>query len=262
MERVWRAASASIGLAALVFGGCSRPGPVTQVPVSSPTPLPTSQIRPDDRIGLAWARIPAGSYAMGCVPQDPGCAGDEKPSRRQTVSAFWMNVTDVTVAAFTRCVEAGGCTAAAAKGEACNYGRRPDHPVNCVDWSQARAFCVWAGGRLPTAAEWEYAAKSGRDVIYPWGDTAPDSSRATFDDGTVRKGTDPAGKHPAGDTPWGLKDMAGNVWQWTDTHYDGQNIEMRGGSWVVDDLPFLRASVRIKNRPGNGLDAIGFRCVQ
>src|SRR5208282_2166264 len=140
--------------------------------------------RKDAKTGLAFAFLPGGTFSMGCASGDSQCQDNEKPAHTQAVDALWMNVTDVTVAAYTKCVEAGSCTffAATTDLDTCNYGRRPDHPINCVDWEQAKAFCGWAGGRLPTAAEWEYAAKSGRDVIYPWGSEPVTGRRANYCD--------------------------------------------------------------------------------
>src|SRR5207244_3489082 len=77
------------------------------------------------------------------------------------------------VEAYQRCVDAGVCSGPETEKESCNWGRRPDHPVNCVDWNQATEYCRWAGGVLPSAEEWEYAAKSGDPLQYPWGADAP-----------------------------------------------------------------------------------------
>ena len=177
--------------------------------------------------------------------------------RVATAPAFRFGKTDVTVAAFAKCVVAGNCARARRHGK-CNYGtNRFDHPINCVDASQAAAFCNWIGGRLPTAVEWEYAAKSGESRIYPWGNEPPTARRAKFEshDGTV-----PAGSRPGGATALGLLDMAGNVWQWTATSDRRVFRELRGGGWA-DPAGDLRASHRNSFSATVRHTDIGFRCV-
>lgn len=193
------------------------------------------------------------------------------------MSTFWLAKTDVTVAAYERCVNAGACNKPNTDKETCNYGRRRDHPVNCVDWNQANAFCSWIGGRLPSAEEWEYAAKSGESRIFPWGNEPVSAQRANFcdrrchqanpdfkyfddsmDDGYAA--TSPVNAFPAGATKWGLLDMAGNVWNWTASDYDAKTKELRGGGWNVRPQA-LRASNRgWGDDPSYRDDHIGFRC--
>jgi formylglycine-generating enzyme required for sulfatase activity len=216
---------------------------------------------------------------MGSSPGD----SDEKPAHRVTVASFQMGKSEVTVGQYRRCVQAGSCTAPDTGGN-CNWGKsvREDHPVNCVDWDQARAFATWAGARLPSEAEWEYAARSGgRSQTYPWGDEAPTCSRAVMDDGGTgcgRKSTWPVCSKAAGNTAQGLCDMAGNVWEWVQDWYhdtyagaptDGSAWESptgssrvaRGGSWNFDAW-ILRASSRNWGRPGNRRSYLGFRLVR
>jgi formylglycine-generating enzyme required for sulfatase activity len=210
----------------------------------------------EPKSGLAFIRLPAGSFHYGCEPQDSKCESDEKPGRTAAVRGFWLGKTDVTVSAYERCVNAGACTKPDTGSDACTYGRRADHPVNCVDWGQANAFCSWVGGRLPTAEEWEYAAKSGESRVYPWGDQEPNGQLANY--GNTQK-TTPAGAYPAGATKWGLLDMAGNVWQWTASDYDSSKKEVRGGGWSYRPR-ILRASLRYRDDPSWRGDFIGFRC--
>jgi len=134
-----------------------------------------------------------------------------------TVKDLKLSKTPVTVAQYAECVKAGRCTSPDALPE-CNWGKpgREDHPVNCVDWEQAAQFAVFAGGRLPTEAEWEFAAKSrGRRRLYPWGEEPPSEIlTAAGSPGTV-----PVCSRPAGNTEQGLCDMSGSVWQWVQDFY-------------------------------------------
>jgi iron(II)-dependent oxidoreductase len=243
----------------------------------------------EPKTGAVWVWMPDGRFHHGCEPQDKQCDSDEKPGQKKSVEGFWMMQTEVTVAAYQACVRAGACERIDDDTPmmTCNgQNNRGEHPMNCVDWNAATAFCRWAGGRLPTAAEWEYAAKSGSSRVYPWGDEAPTGRRANFcdancptaldeaskktwvDNGWVSFGEDdgwagtaPVGSFARGDTPWGLKDMAGNVNEWTASSYDSSNKEMRGGSWR-NSPPILRASCRYRDEPASRNVVLGFRCAQ
>ena len=221
------------------------------------------RVRRDEKSGLDFALIPAGSFTLGCEPQDKECADDERPPGEARVKAFWLGVTEVTVEAYARCVEAGSCkptvrgadSAVSGTGDSCNLGNRPGHPINCVDWERAATFCAWLGGRLPAAEEWEYAAKGGESAVYPWGDASPGPARAQFS----AAGTAPAGSHPAGQSRWGLQDLAGNVWEWTATLGNDGKQELRGGGW--SSFPqALRASVRLQAKPREERPTFGVRC--
>ena len=162
---------------------------------------------------------------------------DENPVHLVTVPTFQMTRTPVTVDQFKACVDAGACTAPGTHAS-CNWGQpdRGSHPVNCVRWSQAQAFANWAGGRLPTEAEWEYAARSGgRDWKYPWGNEKATCDRAVMRDssggGCGSNGTLPVCSKPMGNTSQGLCDMAGNVWEWLqDWYHDSYDGAPRDGS--------------------------------
>lgn len=212
--------------------------------------------------GLEFVHLPGGSFHLGCEPQDKDCRDDEKPGRTITIQAFWIGKTDVTVAAYQRCVDDKGCTEPKAGSWAnrCNYGKQATHPVNCVDWDQAVAFCTWDRGRLPTAEEWEYAAKGGESRIFPWGDQEPNEQLAN--NGGSQGGsqaTTAVGTYPAGASKQGLLDMAGNVWQWTGSDYEAGAKEIRGGG-RDGRARYLRASSRDSAGPSRRSDDIGFRC--
>lgn len=149
---------------------------------------------------------------------------------------------------------------------------RARHPVVQVSARDAAAFCAWAGLRLPSEAEWEYAAGGAAGRRYPWGDSPPaQDGRRLANFGTVRccapdaadgyRRTAPVGRFPAGASPFGLLDMAGNVWEWTGSRFPGDRdrVVLRGGGW--GNNPYcLRVAYRHGNPPDIGLDMVGFRC--
>ena len=191
---------------------------------------------------------------------------------------MWLGKTEVTVEAYARCVTDGACQAPNTGG-ACNWGvaGRERHPINCVDYDQASAFCAHFGGRLPTAEEWEYAAKGGESRIYPWGDDPVTDKRANFADAQFKKkyprsfdvpGQDdgwvesaPVGSVPGRRDGQGLLDMVGNVIEWTSSEYLTGQMEARGGGWATDTVSRrLRPSYRT-GRPRSYWHAtFGFRC--
>jgi formylglycine-generating enzyme required for sulfatase activity len=218
---------------------------------------------------------------------------DAQPRHRVKVKTFQMAKTLTTFGQYNRCVEDGACTAAHVSDGTCwdwdgskwEQGKLPpsfqgdDQPVVCVDWDQAQAFAKWAGGRLPTEAEWEYAARSGgKDRKYPWGDKIPRCDLAVFSaggDGCGRKSTWPVCSKPQGTTKQGLCDMAGNASQWVQDRYhdsydgapgDGSAWEspagplrvVRGSSWRGFAF-LLRAAGRGHGPPADRYAGLGLR---
>ena len=227
-----------------------------------------------NKAGIQWVRIPGGTFTMGSGN------GDEGPAHSVTIKTFQMAKTLVTVAQYKACVDAGACTAPNSGGY-CNWGvsGRDQHPINCVDWNQAQAFSSWAGGRLPSEAEWEYAAKSaGKERKYPWGDETATCQRAVISeggDGCGKDSTWPVCSKTAGNTEQGLCDMAGNVWEWVQDWYhgsyngapaDGSAWEsptgsyrvVRGGSWN-SVAGYARSAYRDNGDPGDRGHGLGFR---
>lgn len=194
------------------------------------------------------------------------------------IQSFCMDRTEVTVAQYGGCVRAKGCSPAPTTAfwvdipaeardcwsPACNGERadRQDHPVNCVDASQADAYCRAQGKRLPTAEEWEWAARAGDEARpHPWGfDRA--ASQLCWSGLAKRDGTCPVGSFPDGDTSSGIHDLAGNVWELTATKTDGTNTIAMGAGYNVNNESLVDITVRIPGEPAFRGPNTGFRCVR
>jgi len=226
--------------------------------------------------------VPAGEFEMG---GDCGWFGDspsdECPEHTVYLDAFWIDRTEVTVEAFERCVDAGKCSRPW-RGHKCNWSvtGREKHPINGVNWNDAKAFCEWEGKRLPTEAEWEKAARGTDGRMYPWGDESASCERAVMTgeggEGCGKNSTWAVGSRPYGASPHGLLDMAGNVWEWVADWYgpypsdrvsnprgpsDGEHRVLRGGSWV-NGPERLRDTARHKEDPATSSNSVGFRCAR
>jgi formylglycine-generating enzyme required for sulfatase activity len=206
---------------------------------------------------------------MGCVSSDQHCNADERPRHAVTVSKpFELMATEVTA----------GMYRAAGKDvdEQPPWSTSADHPIVIVTWDEARVFCQEVGGRLPTEAEWEYAARGGRDdSVYPWGDEPPTHDSAAVS-GAVFESDQAQRVKSHRPNAFGLFDVAGNVWEWTadigtlyrpDAVTDPQGLASgrtriaRGGSFG-DDASNLRVSNRTSNEPGRVNLNVGFRCAR
>ena len=171
---------------------------------------------------------------------------------------------------YRACVSAGQCSNSVA-GRPCNWGKpdREDHPINCINWHHASKFCEWAGGSLPSEAQWEYAARGSDSRIYPWGNQRVTCDLAICGNGCGQRSTWPVCSRPLGNSPFGLCDMSGNVQEWvmdrvgvkrTNALSSPEDRVMRGGCWNYDRPRFLRASVRSADHPDFRHETLGFRC--
>jgi formylglycine-generating enzyme required for sulfatase activity len=232
------------------------------------------------RKDLSYVWIPPGEFWMGATVGNAGAREDEKPRHRVRITkGFWLSETPITVAAYKRFVnERPGFGMPLAPDFNPEWSIE-DHPVVRVHWHDATAYCEWAGGRLPTEAQWEYAARGGEDGFnYPWGNgITPEYANYL---GSKRNATSPVRSYPA--NAWGLYDMAGNVREWAADWYgkdyyaslppdapeedpqgpqSGTMRVLRGGSF-----DFGTADLRVTNRdraePGFSSIVIGFRCLR
>lgn len=296
-----------LGLAAC--SAAPSPAPLAALPASSP---PVSQLpragEPSTICPAGMVHVPAGGLMMG--------SSEYVAERPAELDGFCIGRTEVTVAEYQACVLAGACQAAttthyfddpdsederrrlAYDRQFCNAGRpdRANHPINCVDAHMADAYCAWAGRRLPTEVEWEYAARGRDGRRYPWGNEPPGprllnvcgpectshlrkmggmgSHEFDFDDGWPE--TAPVGSFPAGASPFGVLDMAGNVEEWTaspsceyagDTPTNGGSCELewritRGGHWYWGHELKILAYWRTSSSQVFRLPTIGFRCAK
>lgn len=235
--------------------------------------------------------IPAGKFIMGSTEEEVERAfqdckeriGEacqrrwfevESPKRTVDLGAFWIDRTEVTNAQYQLFLEANPDYPVPYLDEdwakPYNWDKekrtypegRANHPVVMVSWYDADAYCRWRQARLPAEAEWEKAARGTDGLTYPWGDEF-DKDRCNIADSGI-KDTVPVGKYsPWGDSPYGLADMAGNVWEWVADNYQGMTTRkvLRGGSWTSSPVS-ARAARRFYSEPVNRNDNIGFRCAK
>jgi formylglycine-generating enzyme required for sulfatase activity len=258
---------------------------------------PNSKVNPKD--GLIYTFLPAGTFVMGCSPGDGQCNDDEKPAHRVAITkGFWIGQTTVTIGAWKQYAKATGKSLLPEKdsyGYPLNTSLGDDRqPVVLVTWTEAAAYCTWSGMRLPTEAEWEYAARGnveraryGKLDDIAW--YADNTGRQRIDSTALRV-ADPgkfvqrltengATPQPVGQkqpNAFGLYDMLGNVWQWTADWYGkeyyqvseerdpagpqmGTERPLRGGAWM-NDPKRVRVSSRISHEPDTRHNASGFRC--
>jgi formylglycine-generating enzyme required for sulfatase activity/serine/threonine protein kinase len=322
-------ALAVAGLAAGIYFVAKGPN---ASPASSAAPAATSAPVVGATASATASAAASSSYAPPVAPADPRCqAGmifheggmtvmgakdmpdytEARTTHEIQISPYCLDQTEVTVRAYEACVKEGKCErtpddvdyegitpeAKSAYKPFCNARKadRLDHPINCVDWDMATKYCAWKGGRLPTEAEWEFAARGSEQRDFPWGSDTPGAKHLNGagkefaawseknamkpgqmheeDDGFV--GTSPVGTFQAGATPAGVHDLAGNVFEWTADWFGpytparavdpkgppaGEKRVARGGAFNAKDATWVRAAYRWGNVPHTYNHGIGFRC--
>ncbi len=282
--------------------------PALPAPIVSASAAPSATAPPPPRCPPDMAYVPGGQFFMGSDDGTPM----EKPAHNVKVSPYCIDIYEVTTKKYVACSDSGKCKRANRGNEwdgitpddrkkfysLCNITDptgRPEEPINCIDWERADAFCRAGGGRLPTEAEWEFAARGSDGRLYPWGDDPPSAKylnacgpecvawgkahgvpeKAMYpsDDGFAT--TSPVGSFPAGKSRFGLMDVVGNVWEWVGDWYapytsdslvdpkgppTGTRRVMRGGAWNGAEPSWVRPSFRYMNDPASSSYGVGFRC--
>ena len=229
-------------------------------------------------VGMVF--IPGGTFSRGSDPNsDPAPDFDEQPAQAIFLSSYWIDRTEVTNADYHRCMEAGPCTSHL--GGDINYQSNAEfdsYPVKFISWDQAQTYCRWLGKRLPTEAEWEKAARGSDGRIWPWGNSFQLHLTNVQESGVGGPRTRAVGSYPNGASPYGVLDMAGNIYEWTADWYKadyyqtapasnppGPSQEESTGEKVIRGGSFLRDSFAARapdrNKKGLGPDFdVGFRC--
>jgi formylglycine-generating enzyme required for sulfatase activity len=267
----------------------------TPTPADTATPLPhPGEVSLNDIDGAELVYIPAGDFLMGSdYAMDPYIWGGEVPAHDVYVDGFWIYRHEVTNAMYRDCVSEGDCQRTYETGMylGVNYysnSEYSNYPVVQVEWYQAKDYCEWAGGRLPTEAEWEKAARGEDGRLFPWGNETPtlnlinlcdelcphEEHREEWNDGYPL--SSPVGSFPRGDSPYGAFDMAGNVWEWVSDWFQsdyytvspnknpkgpssGESKVVRGGSWY-NMTDGVRTVSRTGIDPHDLRESVGFRC--
>lgn len=274
--------------------------PPTNTPVPTDTSAPTNTIEPSDTPqptstptpanqpvalevnsidGAEIVFIPAGEFLMGSDASiDPYFYGAEAPQHRVSLDEYWIYRTEVTNAMYQKCVEAQACPRPVANNSntRSEYYDNPtyrDYPVVYVSWRHAAAYCVWAGGKLPTEAEWEKAGRGTDGRLFPWGNERPNDNLARFGSNDTAK----VGSYPDGASPYGVFDMAGNVIEWVFDYFQsgyysispeenplgpasGSTHVYRSGSFE-NPVDAIRVVMRGSRSEEHANVDIGFRCV-
>jgi formylglycine-generating enzyme required for sulfatase activity len=250
--------------------------PLVNTLVSTPTLGIASTMTGEHGENLVY--VPAGEFKMGSENGND----DEKTVHTVYLDAFWIDQTEVTNKQYRACVDAGTCEPPSSSKSYTHpsYYRNSDfdnYPVLYVSWDKANRYCeVWAGGDLPTEAQWEKAARGTDERMYPWGNDAPNKDLLNYYQNIGD--TIEVGKYPDGKSPYGAYDMAGNVWEWVNDYYQsdyyavlgdgasnpvgpesGQYRVLRGGSWSSDSYIVRTASLS-RSVPSDAYGSLGFRC--
>lgn len=292
--------------------GDDKSPPTTTAASASAAPSASAAITPAS-CPDGMIRVTGGKFFMGS--DDKKHSEDERPAHQVTLAPYCIDKTEVTVAAYKACSDRGECKRAPTENEwegitprdrkiydpLCTMRepeKKANHPINCVDWELASAFCAATKKRLPTEAEWEFATRGSDGRLYPWGDDPPtkdhlnacgkeclawgkknnagDDVNAMYKDDDGYPTTAPVGSFPKGASPFGLQDAVGNVWEWASDWYapygaepqndpKGPNVAtkervMRGGAWNGGDASWVRPTYRFRGPPALRSHGVGFRC--
>ena len=284
------AASAETSVSTLI-GTPATPGNTTPGAAAPPRTANSGDKWQSPADGMTLVYVPAGSFLMGSTDAQiaqvlqmcPTCQAsqfsNEKPQHSVNLDAYWIDQTEVTNAMYAACAQAGKCPApsdSSSRTHPTYFGNTQyDHyPVIFVTWDDAQAYCAWAGRRLPTEAEWEMAARGTDGRLFPWGNQAASPTLANYANNVGD--TTETGKYPAGASPYGALDMAGNVAEWVNDRFagnyyasapadnppgpsTGSNRVLRGGSWNSSLLNMV-TTVRAYGPQSLTHNTIGFRC--
>ena len=275
----------------------------TATTTSTPDSMPARTIREQD--GMEMILIPAGTFIMGSAEDNVLSAADEQPQRDVQLDAFYIDKYEINVEQFSaflnrlgsyrRACENVDCTLPRNLAGYTNYLEEQDlgdgtiqyypmtgfanYPANHISWYGAKSYCESVGARLPTEAEWEYAARGKDGRLYPWGDNAPDETLAVFQSENFDN-LKPVDALPDGASPFGVFGMAGSLWEWTSDWYneiyyqEAPNINpqgpetgftrvVRGGAWPFNNQSDrIRTSNRYSLTPDFISSTVGFRCVR
>lgn len=235
--------------------------------------------------GAPMVLIPEGSFPMGVPHGDRDGGRDEYPRHDVFVNDFYIDKFELTNSRYLEFVKATNhrvpqnpknATRNLWEGQTITESLA-DRPVVNVDWADAQAYCQWAGKRLPTEAEWEKAAKGTADRRFPWGNVEPTNKHLNFNQQWIGEKTlMPVGSYELGKSPFGVYDMAGNVWEWVNDWYDAKYYEkspaknptgpetgtkrvLRGSGWQ-NETPTVRIFTRVDSDPTIRNESTGFRC--
>ena len=235
--------------------------------------------------GAPMVLIPAGPFPMGVPPGDRDGGRDEYPRHEVTLDSFYIDKFEVTNGRYIEFVRATSHRIPQhPKDVSRNLWQKSlmpesvtDRPVVNVDWYDAQTYCQWAGKRLPTEAEWEKAARGGDNRRFPWGNVEPTAKHLNYNQRWIGEKTlMPVGSYELGKSPYGIYDMAGNVWEWVHDWYDdhyyekspaknppgpetGSDKVLRSSGWQVE-TPLVRIFTRVKSDPLIRNESTGFRC--
>lgn len=270
-------------------------------PTTGPQKLDIGSVIISEIDGMNLLYVPAGEFTMGNYADDAlidceksksealneyNCSHelflDEEPSAPVNLDAFWIDETEVTNEMYAECVAEGVCAQPTDIRSSTNasYYNNPafkNFPVVYIDWNMAKTYCEWAGRRLPTEAEWEKAARGTDSRVYPWGFEPPNSNLLSYSEGVYTRDTVEVKESPDGRSFYGAYDMAGNVWEWTNSAYEKYPYDasdgreefkaideprvMRGGSWRNNNSE-VRSANRSGDMPIAAYSSVGVRCAR